>query len=140
VRSNWRLLIEDVREHLLHRAAAYDLILVDLEERQTTPAWVSGREFLSDCHRNLSGNGVLTLNLINDDSRLASEALHRIRQVFSSGLMLLSDPGHDNLLVLAFRAEPPAVPSRGELQERSTRWGIDFSALAQRITRVPAAS
>jgi spermidine synthase len=136
-RSNWRLLINDVREHLSHQAAGYDVILVDLEERQTTPPWVSEREFLTDCYRSLSTHGVLTLNLINDDSRTTSEALHRVRQVFSSGLMLLSDAGHDNLLVHAFRSGPPALPAREQLQERGKRWGIDFSALARRITWVP---
>ena len=136
--SNWRLLTADVRQHLLHRTAAYDFILVDLEEKQVTPAWVSGEDFLSDCHRNLSDNGILMINLISDDSRAVSEALHRFRKVFRYGLMLLNDVGHDNLVVHAFRSPPPAIPLPEILQERGKRWGMDFSALARRVTLVPA--
>jgi SAM-dependent methyltransferase len=136
--SNWRLLIEDVRDHLLHRTAAYDFILVDLEENQATPTWVSSVEFLGDCHRNLSHQGILTVNLINDDNRSASEALHRIRQVFESGVLLLSDPGHDNLVIHAFKSEAPGIPQQTLLDERGKRWGIDFSTLAQRTVNLPA--
>ncbi len=138
VHSNWRLVIEDVREHLLHRAAGYDFILVDLEENQKTPVWVTDCEFLTDCHRNLSNTGVLTLNLINEDDGAASEALRRIRQVFNSELLLSSDPDHANLLVHAFRSAAPPLPTTAVLEELGRHWGIDFRALAEGITRVPA--
>jgi len=134
--SNWRLLIADVREHLAHSAARYDFILVDLEENQATPAWLTGHGFLQACRDHLSPQGTLTLNLIADDIRAAGEALQRVREVFGTGTLLLTEPDHDNLLVLAFRGRAPQLPSRAELVREGARWGIDFSSLAGRLTRV----
>ena len=136
--SNWRLLIQDVREHLAHSKLTYDFILVDLEENQITPPWVTGIEFLRACRQRLSEQGVLTLNLIVDDDRSASEALHNVRQVFGTEVLLVTEPDHDNLLVLAFRARTPQTPSRDALVAQGRRWGIDFASMAARLTRLSA--
>ena len=137
--SNWQLLVDDVRDHLALSEAGYDFILVDLEENQLTPAWVTNTAFLQDCHAHLNRQGVLTLNLILHDDIGVSEALLRIRQVFGTGaMMLLSNPEHDNLLVLAFRTSAPEIPAQETLEQRGRRWGIDFTALAARITRISA--
>lgn len=137
-RSNWRLLIEDVREHLAHSSSCYDFILVDLEEHQATPQWLTGAEFLQACRDHLSPGGTLTLNLIVDDARNTGAALQRVRRVFGPDILLLGEPDHDNLLVLAFRDGAPAIPAPQDLACAGARWGIDFSTLAARITR-PAA-
>jgi spermidine synthase len=137
-RSNWRLLIDDVREHLVCTETNYDFILVDLAENHTTPEWVTDTEFLESCHRHLNEQGVLTLNLILGRETAVSEALQRIRRVFGSELLLLSNPEHDNLLVLAFRTPPPEIPAPEILKKRGKRWGIEFTKLAKRITRLAA--
>ena len=136
--SNWRLLIEDVREHLAQSDRTYDFILVDLEENQLTPPWVTATEFLRACRRRLSREGVLTLNLILDDASSAGEALHNVRQVFGTEVLLLHEPDHDNLLALAFRQPAPEIPAAEILQQRSRRWGIDFATIAGRVTRLAA--
>lgn len=134
--SNWRLLVEDVREHLVRNDALYDFILVDLEENQSSPNWLTEAEFLNGCREHLSPNGTLTLNLIVDETRATSEALQRIRKVFGSEILLLTDPEHDNLLVLAFRTSIPEIPDREKLAALGRRWGIDFATLSRRITRL----
>ncbi len=134
--SRWRLLIEDVREHLVHSDARYDYILVDLEENQTTPNWTTEFDFLNGCRSHLTATGTLTLNLIMDDEKKISESLYRVRQVFGANVLLLSNPNHDNLLVLAFAGKQPATPSTGDLVRHGQRWGIDFATLANRITRL----
>jgi len=136
--SNWQLLVDDVREYLTLSETGYDFILVDLEENQVTPAWVTDTDFLQYCHSHLSRQGVLTLNLILHDNAAVSEALLRVRQVFGTGAMLLDNPEHDNLLVLAFRTSPPEIPPQETLEQHGRRWGIDFTALAARITRLSA--
>jgi len=136
--SNWRLWIEDVREHLVHSDTRYDFILVDLEENQSTPDWVTEHEFLTACREHLGGEGTLTINLILDDSRAISQALLRLRQVFDPALLLLSDPDHDNLIVLASQTPLPRIPIPAELEYLGMRWGIDFTTLAGRITRLDA--
>ena len=136
--TNWQLLIEDVREHLALSKRHYDYILVDLEENQLTPAWVTGTDFLGDCRDHLSEQGTLTLNLLLGDLVAVSEAVHRVRQVFGPDVRLLSNPQHDNLLVLAFRNRAPELPAAEALVARGHRWGIDFASLANRLTVLPA--
>ena len=137
--TNWQLLIEDVREHLGLSTHRYDFILVDLEENQMTPGWVTGTEFLEGCRDHLSDQGTLTLNLILDDLVAISEAVQHVRQVFGSDILLLNNPQHDNLLVLAFRSQTPDLPSADTLVTCGRRWGIDFASLAARLTPLPAA-
>ncbi len=134
--SHWRLLVEDVRDFVGRNGEGYDYILVDLEENQSTPAWLTDIDFITACHNRLSPTGVLTLNLIVDNNLAAGEALINIRRVFGPDILLLNDPEHDNLLVLAFRAGAPQPPSGQTLSSVGQRWGIDFSALAGRITRL----
>lgn len=134
--SNWRLLVEDVREHLLLSQRYYDFILVDLEENQATPAWLTESTFLRACRDRLSPSGGLTLNLLVDDAYTTGAALHRIRQVFGPDILLLTEPEHDNLLVLAFRDATPELPPREALVALGMRWGIDFISLAERVTRL----
>lgn len=138
--SNWRLLIGDVREHLVHSDAHYDFILVDLEKDQATPTWLTSPGFLTGCRDHLSPQGTLTLNLIVDDAAAVSAALFAIRSVFGTGILLLDDPDHDNLLVIAFAADTPPTPDTDRLIQLGLRWGINFQALAERITRLETAA
>lgn len=136
-RSRWRLLVDDVREHLVLSRARYDFILVDLEENQATPDWVTGHSFLEACRDHLTAQGTLTLNLIVDGAEEAGAALQRVREVFSPDILLVHEPAHENLLVLAFRGPTPGAPDIGRLAAQSQRWGIDFTSLAARLTRLP---
>jgi spermidine synthase len=138
LQSNWQLLVEDVREHLPHSTVQYDFILVDLEENQVTPDWVTDAGFLAECLAHLSSRGVLTINLILDDNQAISEALFRIRQVFGTEVLLVTEPEHDNLVVLAFRSTAPEIPAQAVLHERGKRWGIDFVTTVTRMTRLAA--
>lgn len=135
--THWRLLVGDVRDHLAQRPPHYDFILVDLEENQLTPDWVTDDRFLESCRSALTAHGVLTLNLLPRDQRAASEALLRIRRAFAGDTLLLNDPEHDNLLALAFGSSAPSVPDGDGLARLGRRWGIDFAGLAGRLTRVP---
>jgi len=137
--SNWRLLVGDVREHLVHSDARYDFILVDLEEDQSTPTWLTSAGFLTGCRDHLNPQGALTLNLIVDDAAAVGDALFAIRSVFGSGTLLLDHPDHDNLLVIAFVADTPPLPGTDRLIHLGQRWGINLQALAKRITRLESA-
>ena len=65
-----------------------------------------------------------------------SVALMAIRRVFGPELILVENPQHDNLLVLAFRGATPQMPTRQRLRELGARWGIDFVSLAERLRRL----
>ncbi|MCB1803089.1 MAG: hypothetical protein KDI82_15465 [Gammaproteobacteria bacterium] len=138
--SRWQLIPGDIREFVVHSDQQYDHLLLDLEENQATPDWLTGHEFLDRCRERLSQNGVLTLNLIVDNNVATSARLQRVREVFGPDLLLLPEAHHDNLLVLAFRGATPALPDAAGLQRQGQHWGIDFAAMARRITRLPAST
>lgn len=135
--SNWRLRIGDVRDHLSHTRAVYDYILVDLEERQQTPEWITHAPFLSDCLAHLSDNGMLVINLLSPSVHNAADALFRIRQIFEAGVYLLDNPAHENLLVLTSRNPPGPIPKLAVLASPGRHWGLDFAGLAGRLRWVP---
>ena len=47
---------------------------------------------------------------------------------------------HDNLLVIAFAADTPPTPDTDRLIQLGLRWGINFQALAERISRLETAA
>mgnify|MGYP000104930427 CR=1 FL=1 len=71
---------------------------------------------------------------------LAADALFAIRQVFTEGISLLDNPGHENLLVLARTGGPTPPPPAAALAAGQARWGIEFDTLAARLRTVPAAA
>lgn len=130
--SHWRLHQGDVREFLGGARRHYDFILVDLEEAQYSPRWLTEPQFLHDCRRHLSDHGVLTLNLIPDGPNHYAQSLENIRRVFERRTLCLPVPGHDNQLVLAFRdpleLDAPALTQMdARIRAAGTRWGINFA-------------
>jgi spermidine synthase len=130
--SGWRIRIDDVRHFLAAPQTSYDFILVDLEEDQWTPDWVTGTAFLNACHAALGGGGVLTVNTINRDRTAFTRALAETRAVFERRTLVLPVPGYDNVLVLAFRDAPQQPPDPAAA---ARRWGLpfgDYLALVKR--------
>lgn len=134
--SNWRLVIDDIRDFVGRPPHGYDFILVDLADNQATPDWVCGASFLQGCRKSLQPGGTLLVNLILEGTGVISEALLGIRQVFDGETLLLHFSDHDNLLVIAFNGPTPAIPDPGQLQSEGRRWGINFAAMAGQLTRV----
>ena len=134
--GSWRLEVADVRDYLAEDEDSYDFILVDLEQDQHSPDWLTGGDFLASCRARLSAEGCLLVNLILDGTGKISEALFRIRQVFGDETLLVHLADHDNLLVLAFNDSMPAMPHPGLLQSNGARWGLDFVSMIPQITRV----
>ncbi len=137
--SRWRLLVDDVRENFARSSAPrYDYILVDLEENQQTPSWVSSHEFLEQCRVHLSPLGTLTLNLILGNEVETGRTLARIRRVFETDTLLLRAPKHDNLLVCVSPTKLPPLPDKAALAAIGRQWGIDFVSMRDQLTRVDA--
>lgn len=136
--SNWRLHVADIRDFLETSDRRYDFILVDLEEEQLTPKWVTGEDFLVQCRDHLSAQGVLTLNLICADVESCSGALINVRRVFDRGITLVSNPEHDNLLALASPDGMPEPIDDDTLRHLGRRWGLDFIGLERQMKRIAA--
>jgi spermidine synthase len=137
--SNWRLLLGDVQHQIQVSDRRYDVILVDVAERQATPPWVADALFLRACRDRLSDPGLLVLNLIAQSVGEAAGALAEVRRVFTAGIGLITNPAHDNLLVLAGPEPLPPTPDAQTLATLGRRWGIEFDALGERLRRIPPA-
>ena len=133
--SRWEMHEQDIRDFIRDSDTAYDFILLDLEEAQYSPAWLTTPEFLRACRERLSGDGVLTLNLIPRDADHYAAALATIRRVFDRLTLCLPVAGHDNQLILAFRQPPAAGAVEAGLPEAAARWGIDFRPCWESIRR-----
>lgn len=131
--SHWQLHIGDVREFLHHTRKTYDFILVDLEENQYSPEWITDQPFLEQCHSALTGQGVLTLNLIPDGPNRYTQALWNIRQVFQRRTLCLPMPQYDNQLVMAFREQPDTANIDSRIEAARAQWGIEFSRYWQSL-------
>lgn len=134
--GSWRLEVADVRDYLAEDEDRYDFILVDLEQDQHSPDWLTGETFLAACRARLNPDGCLLVNLILDDTPAISAALFRIRQVFGDETLLLQLADHDNLLVLAYNDGVPPLPQSTQLRAAGSRWGLDFESMIPLITRI----
>ena len=133
--SGWRIEIADVRSFLPQHTEHYDFILVDLEERQKTPAWVTSPDFLRACQQRLTPTGVLTVNLITDGEIAVAQAIWNLRRTFDRRVLCLPVPDHDNLVVMGFNEAPSvgALPTQAAAAEQ--RWGIEFTTFLERLKK-----
>jgi len=139
--SHWQLHVGDVREFITRQSKRYDFILVDLEEQQFSPAWISSPPFLEHCHRALTDSGVLTLNLIPDGPNQYAAALANIRSRFDKHTLCLPVAGHDNQLVMAFKQPPELNNIEQTIRQAANRWGLPFGSFWKTIQRTnPAGS
>lgn len=124
--SDWQFQQQDIRHFIRDTSQCYDFILVDLEEAQYSPRWLTSPGFLGDCYRHLSERGVLTINLIPDGPNHFAQALANLRHIFTDRTLCLPVPEHDNQLVLAFRTPPDLGSMNERISRTSARWGINF--------------
>lgn len=131
--SPWQLHVDDVRQFVVNTSHRYDFILVDLEENQYSPAWVSEPKFLKHCHQALSPQGVLTLNLIPRDAAHYARALSNIRQCFDRQTFSLPVANHDNQLILAFKIYPKQTNTQATIEAAAKLWGLPFARYAKAL-------
>ena len=132
----WQMHVDDVRPFVARHQGEYDFILVDLEEQQYSPDWVSSEAFLTACREALSEQGVLTINLIPRHAEHFTGALATIREVFARRTLCLPVAGHDNQLVIAFR-QTPELAAIEQLGDTAQHWGLP---LAQHWQAIKAAN
>ncbi len=132
-KDQWEVAIDDLRRW---NGRCYDLMIVDIAEGDLTPAWLSSEKMLLQLKQQLSGQGVLVINLLVDDARSFTQALAGIRKVFERQTLCLSVPNHKNIIVFAFN-RPPVDCSVKELNARVKKltkiWGLEFSVFIEQL-------
>lgn len=131
----WRLQVGDVRTYLQATHHHHDFILVDIEVGGHTPSWLADPAFLTRCRDTLTAAGVVTFNLVAERRDGFTTKLSAIREVFARRTLCLSIPGHDNVLVLAFRRRPTLRDIDTHIGSRAARWGLELEDLLARLRR-----
>ena len=133
--TQWSVHIEDFQNW---RGDQYDLIIVDIAEGEKTPEWLSAEKTLSQLKRQLSENGVLTINLLVDDAVSLKDSLKMIREIFEYRTLCLSVVNFKNIIVFAFNKKPDNV-SVTELTTRAEQltqeWGFDFTSQLEQLLK-----
>jgi len=133
--TGWRIKTADIRAFMSQSSRQYDFILIDLEEHQKTPTWVTSPEYLRTCKLHLTATGVLTVNLITEGEIAVAQAIWNLRRAFDRRVLCLPVPGHDNLVIMAFNEIPSvsALPAQAAAAEQ--RWGIEFGIFLERLKK-----
>lgn len=133
ISDGWQLEVADIRDYLDYRGNAFDFILVDIAENGRTPEWAIDKGFLEKIYRNLTTEGVLTINLVGEDEVSFTKALFNIRQVFRQKTLCLSVPGHENIMTFAFKQAPDLSGIDKRLKALSEKWGLEFDEFWHRM-------
>ena len=132
--DGWQLVHAEANQYLQNLDAVYDLIIIDLEINRQTPEWITSQAFLLNCHRLLSENGAINVNLIADTPEIFSRQLWPIRQVFS-GRTYCHASQANNIFVTAFKNKPDTSDLKTNVDIAEKRYGIEFSLFYQELLR-----
>lgn len=127
--DRFRIVVADATDYVSTRSSDTDLLLVDLYENNRILPALQEKAFYQCCFKALSDHGVMAVNLIVNDAAHFKHILWNIRLAFYRMTLCLTVPGHDNLIVLAFKQRPQRT-DRAALddmaQSLATRSDIDF--------------
>ncbi|AOJ71528.1 MULTISPECIES: spermidine synthase [Burkholderia] len=116
--------------------ACADVLIVDGFDAGGLPLELGSRPFYADCRRHLAAGGVLVVNLLTDDPRVA-DCLAALRDVFGTSAALApAEDSASNLIVFAWKSDAP-LPSLETMIERANALArghsIDLVEAAVRI-------
>lgn len=116
----------------------YDLIQVDLFARDLMPLGLWQVDFYERCAACLSGSGVFIMNAIVTDTQAFTRLLAAVRGGFRCKTLCLPVPGHDNVLILAFKSRPETalVPLRRRAERLNGVYSMDFAHVLDELVAV----
>lgn len=128
---------QEIRRPVWHRTV--DALQVDLYDEEADGPVLDSEDFYRDCHRLLTDDGCMTVNLFG---RLSSydESLRKIVKVFGPGTVWTFKPTKEgNSIVLAQRtARPPSMDQLvARCQDIQQRWKIRTSTWLHMFNPLP---
>ena len=117
-----------------------DLLVVDGFEDETTPAALVSQAFFDAAWCALEDFGVLVMNFMDDD-RDFDRNLRRLENAFAGSVLCLPALRDPNIIVLALKGAPPAVPwrdLRDDAERLEVRYGLPFPRYVERLRRMNA--
>jgi spermidine synthase len=115
-----------------------DLLVVDGFEDETTPAALVSQAFFDAAWCALEDSGVLVMNFMDDD-RDFDRNLRRLENAFAGSVLCLPALRDPNIIVLALKGAPPAVPWRDlreDAERLEVRYGLPFPRYVERLRRM----
>ena len=150
-KPGWRYLQADAQTFLAQAPEAqYDWVMVDLFDAQGMSALLWQPLFYQHCLKVLDAQGMLVMNLMVSvgahpvppsvvEAKLTG-LIQTIRAAFSRCTFCVDVPGYENLILVAFKAGPPADLNLERVAQRarelSPPWGFDLSSIWARWVRV----
>ena len=126
-------LIADAAEFIAACEQRFDLVLVDLFNGASSPAWLLQRETTVGLRRICSERGAVSYNLLLASDHDFSRFYRELGKVYGELTLSLPVQGFENRIVCALRERPAAntdMQSRLRLaQSMATNLGLDFPRL-----------
>lgn len=132
--NNISIHVADIRQW---RGRSYDLIIVDIAEGESTPAWLFSEEFLNQLKCQLSHDGVIVFNILIEDPQSFKSMLQMMRYIFDKRTLCLTVPDYKNIVVSVFNNQPRSLGKQLDLRDKKLmRYrGIDFEYLSSQLIK-----
>ena len=131
--SQWNLIVDDIQRW---QDNYYDLIVLDIADRDITPAWLTTELMLSQLKQQLSFRGVLVINLLVNDAKSLSAILKTVRKLFECRTLCMAVPDHKNIVVFAFNQQPEyrtIAELSLRVKEIEKIWELDFNRMLKQL-------
>jgi spermidine synthase len=133
--ERFRVIRADGMAYVSSLALRKDVILADACDRLGVAPAFNAIEFYQNVRRGLSRRGVFVINLCGDAHSRSAHML-KIRETFGSQCLRLQVRTNGNVIVLAFREEPPEidwVALKATAADLKRKFELDFPNYLQRI-------
>lgn len=122
-------------EYITQAGPRDDVVIVDACDSDGLSPTLLASELYSNLRRRLKLNGVLVVNICGDEDEVESH-MARIRGVFGQRVITLPAKEDGNLIVLAFRKEPPiweGAALDAHARRLEERFGLAFPRYARQM-------
>ncbi|NVK44612.1 MAG: hypothetical protein HWE39_25570 [Oceanospirillaceae bacterium] len=123
--------VDDAECYAARSSEHTDILFSDLFLDEGMQAMQLDRDFLGDCYRLLSPEGILVLNLWDEGLPRNRQALSRLKELFD-GHCLLCPVNGGNLIAIAFKGRPPVINPR-RLQQHARQLSRKIGVPLQRL-------
>lgn len=131
--SNIEIAAHAAEQFMARTRHKYDTLLIDIcTHIDITPPLLLDARFYELCHARLRNDGIMVMNLIAENADQFRHVLWEIRQCFERQTLCLTVPGHDNVIIIAFKQKPALLTQPALLKKAkklSTDHGLDYSAI-----------
>lgn len=132
---NFKVICADGADYVRDRSERVDALLVDGFDRDGLPGQLSTAEFYNDCRNKLKNDGVMAVNLLCSDTKLARYT-ERIRDSFDDQVVIVDGDEPGNMIAFAYKGNNfPPLPAtlRQRTRDLRAKKSVAMRLTAQKI-------